>query len=250
MGLLVVNWNGKLERYYLSNRFLQNLRLPPRPQRHHYRLQCVPKQGKRYFLRLRHNVRSLEVMRNSILRKKPVGIFFTPTEWLDPIYLRKTRKAQNLDVLLSSPLYFDIDYTSLNPPTIRNAATQTRKIAIAINSLFGRQPDWICFTGRKDFHLYYWDWDNIPSMFPRPSDRMRESIRRRQVLSEDLRKREAKFDVQVTSDPFRIMRLPGSLHSETMQPVMILDIQRFLGDTLLAWRSAFCVALVTVTWSA
>jgi len=191
--------------YYRSNKFLNFCSLPPRPASHHYRFELFSG----HFFRLRKSIRFKRALRKEIIRSEPKNVYFTPNEWLDPIRLR-----ENSDILISSPLYLDIDYQKLPKKSFSCAFSMTKKLIKHVRRVRNRLPSWIVFSGKRGFHIYYWHWDDV-SKLERPQDRLEEFKRNREVLMRDLEKHGIIVDRQVTVDPWRILRLPGTLHGET-----------------------------------
>jgi DNA primase catalytic subunit len=211
--------------YYDSEAFLQNLWLPPHMGRHHLRVEVRKLDGTRAFIRVRTSISNSVDVRNMATRLTPSGIFFTPVEWLDPVHLRLTRDTVR-DIILTSPLYFDIDVRT--GETIQAAKTAAVELIEAIRRLSNKEPDLLVFSGRNGFHVYYWNWDEIPSQFPNPVQRISEFIQSRRRVLHYLNSKRVKVDETVTADPWRVLRLPGSLHWKTgLTACQVHDLDRF-----------------------
>jgi len=143
----------------------------------------------------------------------PMNAYFTPVKWLNPIYVAHSK--DELDIMLSSPLYFDIDMKDLNPPIFSEAKNDALKIIQFIEDEYQREPDLILFSGRQGFHLHYWDWDSNKIIRLNPKERMDEFKKSRNLLMSDMMKRKIIADITVTNDPFRIMKIPNTLHGKT-----------------------------------
>lgn len=198
--------------YYDSEAFLENLWLPPRMGRHHIRVEVRKLDGTRAFIRMKTSISSPADVQNVASRHTPSGIFFTPVEWLDPVHLRLTRETVR-DIILTSPLYFDIDIKT--GETIQAAKRVAAKLVEAIRCLNDKEPDLLVFSGRNGFHVYYWNWDEIPAQFADPVQRISEFIQSRWRVLHYLNSKGVKVDETVTADPWRVLRLPGSLHWRT-----------------------------------
>jgi DNA primase catalytic subunit len=160
------------------------------------------------------------------IRLTPSGIFFSPVEWLDPIHLRLTR-ATVRDMLLTSPLYFDIDVRKGERIQVAKAAAA--ELIETIRRLSNRDPDLLVFSGRNGFHIYYWNWDEIPAQFPNPKDRINEFVKSRRQMLHYLDSKGVRIDNTVTVDPWRILRLPGSVHWSTgLTACLVRDLTQFL----------------------
>jgi DNA primase catalytic subunit len=166
----------------------------------------------RRFVRVRRGISDSRDVADLAVRLSASAIFFTPIEWLDPTHLRQS-SGRVRDCMLTSPLYFDIDVKS--PQTITAAATTVHALMETIRKLSNRDPDMLVFSGKSGFHVYYWNWDDIPSRYPHPEMRIMRFRESRMQLLSLLRQKGVAVDWTVTPDPWRVMRLPGSLHWDT-----------------------------------
>jgi DNA primase catalytic subunit len=85
----------------------------------------------------------------------------------------------------------------------------------AVGQLSARDPDMIVFSGKSGFHVYYWNWDDIPLRHEHPKQRIEAFVLSRKELLNALKSRGVLVDRSVTADPWRVLRLPGSLHWDT-----------------------------------
>ena len=145
-----------------------------------------------------------------LTRRVPKNVFYTPTQWLDPVNLRKGTDSSVSDVLLSCPLYFDIDSNS-----IKRSILLSEKLIDIIFKEYSKKPDQIIFSGRRGFHIYYWDWEDIDFNILNPAKRIEKFSQTRERIIKDLHSKSVEVDSTVTSDPWRILRLPGTLHGVT-----------------------------------
>jgi DNA primase catalytic subunit len=156
-----------------------------------------------------------------------MNAYFTPTEWLDPSNVRRSRgRAQ--DYLLSSPLYFDLETKEAH---IKGSIHLTLELIDYMERAYGRTPSWIIFSGRRGFHVYYWDWDDIVKEYGNPRDRLHQFIKSRKAIMKELDRASIKVDTTVTPDPWRVMRIPGTLHGKTgLVAVPVSDPSKFTID--------------------
>ncbi len=130
--------------------------------------------------------------------------------------------------MLSSPLFFDIDSST----GLQNALNCAKNIQNYIQNEFHRIPDWIVFTGRRGFHLVYWEWEK-DTLQMHPKKRIQQFILSRKNLIANMKKKipELKeLDETITLDPFRVLRIPGSIHSKSGFPAFKMNslvIQEF-----------------------
>jgi len=199
--------------YYRSDRFRSELTLPERPSFHHFRFEYFSDEGR--FRRLREVVRNKETLRKAIINDCPRNVFFSPLKWLDPINVRRKKDDIANDYMLSSPLYFDVDRKLIPTRTLASAIENVRNLINSIERRSERRPDWIVFSGSEGFHIYYWKWDNIPKKYGSAKKRISAFIKSRKQLLTELRQEEIIVDTSVTADPWRILRVPGTLHGDT-----------------------------------
>lgn len=189
------------------------MRLPERPNFHHFRFEYFSKKTR--FRRVRDVITDKDHLKKTITRQIPKNVFFSPIKWLDPVNVRRRSDKNISDYMLSSPLYFDIDRKLLHPQTWRAAIRNTKNLLEYMESKSGKKPDWIVFSGSEGFHIYYWNWDDIPTRYSLPEKRVQFFIRSRRRLLQQLHKKGITVDDGVTSDPWRVLRVPGTLHGDT-----------------------------------
>jgi len=165
------------------------------------------------FKRIEDNITDKEGIFEKIKLRVPLNAYFTPVKWLNPIYVAHSK--DELDVMLSSPLYFDVDMKDLNPPTYSEVQNNTLELINFINNEYDRTPDLILFSGRQGFHIHYWNWDfnNIIRLTPR--DRFTEFVSTRKRLLKLILNKNIIIDENITADPYRIMKIPNTLHGKT-----------------------------------
>lgn len=201
--------------YYSSKLFLKNLALPEKSSHHHFRFQSF---SSNRFYRIRQTIKYKRELQKLILKREPRNVYFTPIEWLDPLNIRKTT-----DYMLSSPLFFDVDSKLPCISGINRSIQTSLKLISYIKSKYGRNPSWIVFSGRRGFHIYYWNWDNIPRRYQKATERIKYFKTTRQKIVKELLNAHIKIDYSVTTDPWRVLRVPGTLHGETGYIALKID---------------------------
>jgi len=167
-----------------------------------------------------------EDLETAVAKMIPSAIFFTPIQWLDPVHLRLTRERVR-DCMLTSPLFFDID--TKTPKVETQASTEVVwRLTDAIRGWSDRMPDMLVFSGKSGFHVYYWNWDDIPTRHEHLAERIEAFRRSRKKLLRDLRVKGVQVDESVTADPWRVLRLPGSLHWDTgLIACLVSNLKKF-----------------------
>ena len=203
-------------KYYSSDLFFRYLFLPEKSSMHHFRLRLF---SNNRFYRVEQTIKYKRELQDLIFREQPRDIYFTPVKWLDPLNIRR----KPTDYMLSSPLYFDIDSEKFSTISFSRTKKMTHMLIDYIKGEFGRKPSWVVFSGKRGFHVYYWDWDSIPREYPRPEQRIRAFKEERRKILDELSKKGIIVDESVTIDPWRILRVPGTLHGETLQIALKMD---------------------------
>ena len=208
-------------KYYQSHQFETELRLPEKPNFHHFRFEYFSK--RRRFRRLRDIVSDKETLRIAIAKECPRNVFFSPLKWLDPINVRRTKGKSIKDYMLSSPLYFDVDRKLIPERTLAATIENTQKLINYIEDKAGRKPSWTVFSGSEGFHIYYWKWDDIPRRYGSPEKRIETFVKSRKQILTEFSKKKIVVDTSVTADPWRILRVPGTLHGDTCLIAKLFD---------------------------
>jgi DNA primase catalytic subunit len=201
----------QLFRQYYRESFTIDKVVLPELKFRHFRFQLFSE--KVCFIRLVDIITKPSQLCEKFIRYIPLNAYFTPVKWLNPIYASHTK--DELDVMLSSPLYFDIDMDDLVPSTFSEAKRDTICLVEFLRDEYGRNPDLLVFSGRQGFHIYFWDWDKHDILELDPRERLSEFKKRRTNLLEKLKKRRIVVDERITADPYRIMKIPNSLHGKT-----------------------------------
>lgn len=152
--------------YYGSQLFESMVSLPQHAGRHHFRLELRSSDDSRAFIRIRKTVSTVKDIKKIAVQYAPSGIFFTPVEWLDPIHMRLSRE-QVRDCMLTSPLFFDIDVREKILDVLKAKEITTQLIDF-MKHTYQKEPDELVFSGKSGFHVYYWNWDDIPLSYQHP----------------------------------------------------------------------------------
>lgn len=173
------------------------------------------------FVRIKDIIRSYRDLYKKLIGYVPKNAYFTPVKWLDPINLRQSEGS--IEVMLSSPLFFDID---INRPasitSFEDVKENSLKLINFIENQFGRTPDLIVFSGRRGFHIYYWDWDTNNIIKLSPKLRISYFKKNRAMIISLLKERNIFVDSIVTLNPYQLLRIPFSLHGKTGLPAKVI----------------------------
>lgn len=165
------------------------------------------------FERIKDIFKREEEIKEKIIQLIPRNAYHTPVKWLNPIYVAKTKTE--IDVMLSSPLYFDIDLDIKTTKSFGTAKFALTELLNYIEKRFAMHPDLIVFSGRKGFHVYYWEWDFDKMVNLPPIERISFFIRERKKILSDLEVAGILVDPAVTADPYRLMKISNTLHGKT-----------------------------------
>jgi len=189
----------------------------------HFRFQLFG--GKYRFIRIKDVIESPIHLYKTIIRYIPKNAYYTPVKWLNPIYVAKTKKE--IDIMLSFPLYFDIDIKHMPKKSFPTVKDNTKRLIEFIEKRYGLTPDLVVFSGRQGFHVYYWNFDSdLISLSP--IKRIVEFKKKRERIVHELLEEGIIVDSQITIDPYRILRIPNTLHGRTgLIASVITDIESF-----------------------
>jgi len=177
----------------------------------HFRFELFSRRVR--FERVRDIFKNESELKEKICKVVPRNAYHTPVKWLNPIYVAKTKTE--IDVMLSSPLFFDIDLNLKAAKSFGVARDTTMDLIRFIEDKFDRIPDLTVFSGRQGFHVYYWDWDFDKLVQLAPNERINRFIRERMKILKELERAGITVDPTVTADPFRLMKIPNTLHGKT-----------------------------------
>ena len=204
---------------------------------------------------IKDNFRHKRTLLKWLRRLAPLHVYYTTSAWLNPQGIgpdpkgkhgkaKMKKKGWTLskyhDTMLYQGLYFDVDYDNadyneganmMNRLLLNSVTmfTQTRK-GSRVGYFFAgldKAPTMV-FSGSKGFHLIFEDWDssrlNRLELMRYKAHVDRDGIQKfhssaKQSIVERLKEMDEKLllDWEVTQDPRRIIRLPGTVHGKTMR---------------------------------
>jgi len=201
--------------------------LPPRATFRQFRVALERTEGRPHFRKIDDRIRDSEVLRRWLLRLAPSHVYFSTSRWLDPQRLgprelRRRRAGYPVahNVLLGQELYFDID-----APGDLEGAKADASALLRFLSLEGLRELALVYSGNKGFHVHAYDFE------PRFMPHLPEDPRKREGAAQDARadlvtrivNAGIGIDVEVTMDPRRILRLPGTVHGKTFNICEFVD---------------------------
>ncbi len=201
--------------------------LPPRPTFRQFRVAVEGPGGRLRFLKVEDRVKDLETLRRWLVRLAPLHVYFTTSRWLDPQRLGprdlKGRRAGYPiahNVLLGQELYFDID-----APGDLEGAKEDASALLAFLRREGLRDLRLVYSGNKGFHVHAYDFE--ARFLPRFPEDPREWEAAAQDARAGLVTRIVEagigIDVEITMDPRRILRLPGTVHGTTFNKCEFVD---------------------------
>ena len=202
----------KLFKKYYSEIFNFKDLYPHECKFRHFRVELFSNRRRR-FERIKDVFYDQDALKKRLIKIIPKNAYFTPVKWLNPIYVGK--KKGETDIMLSSPLYFDIDYKHLDPPTFENALITAKELCNYIKDEYGSMPDKVIFSGKQGFHVHHSKWDENEILKKSPEHRINDFIKERKKITEKLHKRNILIDPTVTPDPYRILKISHTLHGDT-----------------------------------
>ena len=171
---------------------------------------------------------------------KPLKVFYMTSKFLNPrsvgpdptskTGLKKFKKKNLMRVynnnFLGQELYFDVDFKM---DSFDDSAEMTKRVVDWLGRKFGVTPEdlTIVFSGGKGFHViwYGWDMSHAPPYHQLTYQNIHVRQKRCAVSTpttlhkkikteyiEELKAEGILVDYEVTRDPRRIIRLPGTIH--------------------------------------
>ncbi len=212
-----------LRAYYAS----APLWLPPRPTFRQFRVAVERPGGRLLFLKVEDRVKDEETLRAWLLRLAPAHVYFTTSRWLDPQRLGprdlKGRRAGYPiahNILLGQELYFDID-----APGDLDGAKEDAAALLAFLHREGLRDLRLVYSGNKGFHVHAYDFEArfLPRLPEDPREREAAAQSARAGLVTRIVEAGIGIDVEITMDPRRILRLPGTVHGKTFNRCEFVD---------------------------
>jgi len=166
------------------------------------------------FYKVKRKIRDLRDLREHLVRKVPLDVYYSTACWLNPHLLgSRVEKDVLRNVLISCDLAFDIDLGG-KIKTLEDARQQVMAMNEFLKSK-GINVRYSAFSGGKGFHVVCDDPWNDEISEEDPIKREVEAIERRKRMVEEVKGEGIEFDEKVTVDTRRIIRLPGTINSKT-----------------------------------
>jgi DNA primase catalytic subunit len=214
---------------------------------------------------IKDNFRHKRTLLKWLRRLAPLHVYYTTSAWLNPQGIgpdpkgkhgkaKMKKKGWTLeryhDTMLYQGLYFDVDYdnadynegANMMNRLLLNAMvmfTQSRR-GSRIRYFFAgldKKPKMV-FSGSKGFHLIFEDWDSSRlerlEMMRYKAHVAKDGTQgfhsnAKQSIVNRLKEMDEKLllDWEVTQDPRRIIRLPGTVHGKTMRLCKVVTLDDF-----------------------
>ena len=242
----------KIRNYY--NRITEaELWLPYKPGFRQFRFFVWDDKQERVVVRvIKDNIKNKATLLKWLRKLAPLHVYYTTSAWLNPQgvgpdpngkrgrnkfrkkgWSYKMRNYHN--VFLWQELYFDVDYCNADYNEGAKTLGHLMNYLDAVAPLcgFSKKPT-IVFSGGKGFHLIDTEWriDNVLS------DEKKKEYYKKDLGEKQLANREWKeglitcirnegilIDYDVTPDPRRIIRLPGTVHGKTLRLCKIITAE-------------------------
>jgi len=149
-------------------------------------------------------------LRKAIIRLKPIAIFYSTSLWLEPRNIERTAYKYADKIWLGNPeLVFDIDSDNL---------VNCAKISTKIKNYISTFPQYMFkeyhFTGCKGYRIIFKDNSKYKNIQDFSLQRKILTVSICNEIGQNYQDY-APFDHSITTDPYRIIRLPGSIHPKT-----------------------------------
>jgi len=182
------------------------------------------------FYKVDRKIRDLSGLREHLVRKVPIDVYYSTACWLNPHLLgSRVEKDVLKNVMISCDLAFDIDVSG-EIKTLEDARRQTIALIDFLESR-GISLRYSAFSGSKGFHVVCDDPWNDEITQENPMKRELEAVERRERVVKEAKGENLQFDEKVTVDTRRIIRLPGTINSKTGLVCTVLDKKELQSGT-------------------
>jgi hypothetical protein len=172
------------------------------------------------FFKVPDIIRSTPDLREWILKKKPLDVYYSTACFLAPDKVGSRTEKISENLFLYADLVFDIDFEPFCVRNIERARLQALKL---LDFLKRKKIEikYLAFSGSKGFHVVCKDpWKYAEAS---PLDRESKAKQFRKSLAEEISGLGIKIDSKVTVDTRRILRLPGTINSKTGLECILLS---------------------------
>ncbi len=188
--------------------------------------------------KVREKIKTKDQLIDYILRNKPAAMYYTPSKFLNPEQLGKRSEEITQNFFLFSPEFIiDIDIQLLDGNSIQEFMKYAHEVVnsyisiikdIDFNTLnFGNafsgklslQFRFVAFSGGKGFHIHYsFPYQGIRGSTPVEKEENTKKVKKQiaEYIASIVQKQGLPlFDIVVSWDTRRIVRLPGTVHQKT-----------------------------------
>lgn len=207
---------------------------------------------------MKDNFRHKRTLLKWLKRLAPLHVYYTTSAWLNPEGIgpdpkgkhgksKMKKKGWSLDIyhdtMLYQGLYFDVDYDNAD---YNEGAKMLNTLMCSLGGLDLRRGylsgllnnPIMVFSGGKGFHLIFQDWNSerlseTAALIYREScdiPALRQEYhknQKRRIVNQLQHNRELLLDWEVTVDPRRIIRLPGTVHGKTLNLCKVVETSDF-----------------------
>lgn len=191
--------NKQILKYYKSDAFM--LELPSKSSFRHYRGKNI----KGGWIKCPRKISKPEQLKKWIIKNKLIDVYYSTSQWLNPVNIAE---KSDKDILIKHDLVFDVD-ESFSKKGINKALLTARKIFMVVSPQY--ELKMFCFTGMKGFRLIFTDIIDLPKDYRK---RVNFIIQNRKIYI-DKHLSKYTFDKDCTTDPYRIVRVLNTAHSNT-----------------------------------
>ena len=251
----------KIRKYYNSISE-DDLWLPTKPGWRQFRFFVWDDRQGRVVVRvIKDNMKNKATLLGWLRKLAPLHVYYTTSAWLNPQgigpdpYGRKGRSKFKKkgwsfkmktyhNCFLWQELYFDVDYCNADynegAKTLGLLADQLPIVDTNLNPsmcISPRDELTIVFSGGKGFHLIDREWrmskvienmdeearNYMKTRYARPEEKQDVERELKTNLVDKVREAGVLIDFDVTPDPRRIIRLPGTVHGKTLRVCKIIS---------------------------
>ncbi|MFW9924011.1 MAG: hypothetical protein ACFFDW_12065 [Candidatus Thorarchaeota archaeon] len=201
-----------------------DLWIPPYASQRQFRFFVYGLNKRTRVLKIQDRIYSTEILRKLLVKYTPIDVYYSTSCWLDPQNLgprsfkKKGKPGYEVasNCYLYSELYFDIDA----PGNFDLAKKEVIRLYDFLKNEYHFSDIKIIYSGGKGFHVYVHDFkleDFVEQIYC--DSKLREGQAqdvKLEFVKRILHEQDILIDAPITLDTRRIIRLPMSIHSKTL----------------------------------
>lgn len=198
-----------------------------------------------HFIKCPKHITNSHQLSKELFRISPLNAYYSVSKWLNPLEVVPKTKAKKIsqNIYLGSDLVFDIDYKPFSEYNIELARNMALKLLDYLENK-KIKIKYIAFSGGKGFHIVCIDENKYSD--PNPFYREKMATDFRLDILKSIEDEKIIVDERVTSDTRRILRIPGTINSNTGYMCRIIEREELKSSAKQILKNTKCINLITL----